>query len=313
MLITHDDTDAAGCAIQVISAFGKENVRVEYHNHGSLLKRWDKITSINPETNRTFYDDFDLIMVADIAPTIEWAAMIDTMDLRNKLIVLDHHRSAEFLNQYDWAIVREEYEEGRKACGASLVYDYLAGQGLNKIPYFFIDLIREFDTWEWKDKNNLDAKFVANLSTIYGIPRFVDKYVKHFEIPENTINGMENLFNEFDKYTLQIEQLRIQDYLEKKERHIMDYEIEGYKAAVLFAETNHSELGNYIATNHPEYDIVVMFNASVAVSYRTVKDIDLSIIAKKFGGGGHPAASGSPFTNEDKDKLIKNYFNLDAQ
>lgn len=211
-LITHDDTDAAGCAIQVIESFGKENVSVEYHNHASLAKRWSNFTAIDPTTNKTQYDEYDLVIVADIAPTEEWAAKIDTMDLRNKLIVLDHHRSAEFLNKYEWATVREEYYEGCKACGASLVFNYLTGQGIAKIPYFFIDLIREFDTLEWKKNNNIKAKLLANLATIYGIPRFVEKYVEHFA----NENYDDEIFNEFDKYMSEIEQLRIQDYIEKK-------------------------------------------------------------------------------------------------
>ena len=48
---------------------------------------------------------------------------------------------------------------------------------------------------------------------------------------------------------------------------------------------------------------------SLTVSYRTVKnDIDLSAIAKKYGGGGHPKASGSKFNISIIDNTLSGIF-----
>ena len=61
---------------------------------------------------------------------------------------------------------------------------------------------------------------------------------------------------------------------------------------------------------HPEIDFVAMIDMDGTISYRTVKEnIDLgNDVAKLFGGGGHPKAAGSQFSNEVKIKLIENIF-----
>lgn len=53
-----------------------------------------------------------------------------------------------------------------------------------------------------------------------------------------------------------------------------------------------------------------MININGTVSYRTVKDnIDLGKdVAKLFGGGGHPKAAGSQFSEGIKLKVIENIF-----
>jgi nanoRNase/pAp phosphatase (c-di-AMP/oligoRNAs hydrolase) len=60
---------------------------------------------------------------------------------------------------------------------------------------------------------------------------------------------------------------------------------------------------------NPQYDLIIMIGDKT-VSYRTVKDnIDCGQIAKLFGGGGHPKASGSQISIEKKliyiDELFK--------
>ena len=49
--------------------------------------------------------------------------------------------------------------------------------------------------------------------------------------------------------------------------------------------------------------------STLTVSYRTVKDdLDLSDIAKGFGGGGHPKASGSRFDASIVNDILNNIF-----
>lgn len=69
---------------------------------------------------------------------------------------------------------------------------------------------------------------------------------------------------------------------------------EGYEcylvgSAGLFA----SDVGNLLARTKPPLGIVVTMNAdTLSVSLRSDKSLDVSVLAKKFGGGGHPQASG---------------------
>ena len=85
--------------------------------------------------------------------------------------------------------------------------------------------------------------------------------------------------------------------------------IDGKKCAVCFAETNKSILGNYISTKYPEYDLVILIDASSRISYRTARDdVSVSEFASNYGGGGHRLASGSKFDNEDRTNIIKSYY-----
>ena len=70
------------------------------------------------------------------------------------------------------------------------------------------------------------------------------------------------------------------------------------------ADSHTSELGNILCERHEELDFIAIIKQG-AVSLRTVKDdINLTDIAKQFGGGGHPKASGFPLGKDKLDKFI---------
>jgi nanoRNase/pAp phosphatase (c-di-AMP/oligoRNAs hydrolase) len=50
-----------------------------------------------------------------------------------------------------------------------------------------------------------------------------------------------------------------------------------------------------------------MFPDKDTISYRSVKDIDVSEIASHYGGHGHRAAASSPISKEEKANIIE-YF-----
>ena len=91
--------------------------------------------------------------------------------------------------------------------------------------------------------------------------------------------------------------------------NINTLEINKLKCGVVFAETNNSELGNYLSNKYPELDLIVLIDASARVSYRTSRDdVDVSEFAALFGGGGHKRASGSQITEDNQLEFIKTYF-----
>ena len=85
----------------------------------------------------------------------------------------------------------------------------------------------------------------------------------------------------------------------------------GRECGFVFAEKYVSELGNRLCKMHPEIDFIAMIDMGTkTVSYRTVKDdIDLGKdIAQLFGGGGHPKAAGSEFSDNVQFKVIEKIF-----
>ena len=57
-----------------------------------------------------------------------------------------------------------------------------------------------------------------------------------------------------------------------------------------------------------EYDFIAVVNISRSVSYRGVKDIDLSEFAKLYGGAGHKQAAGSSLPKNLLNDIIKLIF-----
>lgn len=291
MLFTHDDLDGAGPAIIAKKFFG-DRVKVVHCSNDTVNDKVKKFLE------KKEYENYDLIFIVDMSVTYEIAVMIDTC-IKDKIFLLDHHKTAVALkNQYDWAEVCVTYPNGKAASGTSLFYDFMRMHYDIPKCNHFVDLIRQYDTWEWFANNNMDAKRLANLFSIYGLSefvrRFVDKDITEFE------------FSEIENQILDMEAKRIQTYMDEACKTLIPYEFNGYKIAVTFAELYTSELGNYICNNHPEYDFALIINLGRSVSLRTVKeDVDVSAIAKLFGGGGHKKASGFPIPTGLQDEVIK--------
>lgn len=109
---------------------------------------------------------------------------------------------------------------------------------------------------------------------------------------------------------LEIEQRKINEYIEWKNKSIITKKILGKQVGIIFAESYISELGNRLAILHPELDLIAMVSMDGKVSYRTAKDdIDLGKnFASVFGGGGHRKAAGSEFGKEIIENFIQEVF-----
>lgn len=303
-LFTHTDLDGIGNYIICKLAFNE--VDVEFCNY-------DKINeSVTSFINDKEFKEFDHIFITDISVNETTAKLIDetvftikndSLKLKNFINLVDHHKTAEFLNTYDWCSVTISDEKGI-CSGTSLFYAFIKqhitnNSNFNSAMDEFVELVRRFDTWEWFNiYKDTKANMLNSLFFLYGSDRFA----------ENTINKIkENNFdlNDTDKLLLALEEEKKKFYFEKRLKKLKEIQIDTFKVGAVEAEQYTSELGNYLAIERPDLDFIVIINDG-KVSYRGVKDdVDLSEIAKKFGGGGHRKASGSSI---DSSKTLK-YFN----
>ncbi|MDI0267862.1 DHHA1 domain-containing protein [Clostridioides difficile] len=294
-LITHNDLDGVGCYI-IANYILHEQIEVNYCNYKN-------VNDVVLDTLEK-HDKYEKVFITDISVNKEVAKKLDK--IKDKIQLLDHHPTALFLNNYDWANVEIECSKS-KTCGTQMLFDYLKRDYNNlseSTLKCFIELVRRYDTWEWKDKyNDLDAKHLNDLMYIIGIEDFIiDMLTK---IDKNT-----DLFDKLSLKLLEIKQKEIDRYVDEKDKTIMVKEILGYNAGIVFAENHISELGNRLSELHPELDFIIIINREI-ISYRTIKDnINLSKIAKIFGGGGHPKTSGSQIDECCIDNYIKNIFNI---
>ena len=298
-LFTHTDLDGVSCEILGKIAF-EEDINVVRCNYGDIDAKVEEFI------NRA--EEYDKLFITDISVNKEIADKL--LSISDKVILLDHHKTALWLNEYPYALVQVEDESIGKMCGAYLFYEYLKKnhKEFDDTPALklFIDYVRMYDTWEWKEKyDNIIPKRLNDLMYIDGPNEFIDKMV--YRLGNNLF-----IFDDTDLMKLQIEQTYINSYITQKNETLMvnDSLFPEYTVGITFADKYISELGNKLCELHPELDFVVLINMStLTVSYRTVKDdLDLSDIAKRFGGGGHPKASGSRFDASIVNDMLNNIF-----
>ena len=233
------------------------------------------------------------------------ANKIEVVNDDNHILLFDHHKTATWLNNYTWANVSVDCKmkngEVKKCCGSEIFKDFLClvKDVKNKALDEYIELVRRYDTWEWKTK--YDDMIPSDLNLLYkikGRSAFMNSILQ-------SVNDNIPLFSQLDIELINIERRRINDYVAIKNNDIISFKILNYNVGVVFAEQYISELGNRLCELHPELDVIAMIGQK-AISYRTIKDnVDVSEIAKRYGGGCHKPAAGSPVKKSQLRKVMR--------
>lgn len=310
-LLTHNDLDGISCILLAKLAYGEDAVDFETCRYDDIN---DKITLYLSEKQ---YEAFDHCFITDISVKEETAQLM-TQSFENPVqhfSLLDHHLSAMPLNHYDWCQVVVENEAGIKCSGTSLFYEALCQM---EVPYperlrtpliqSFVEKVRRYDTWDWQALEDLESKQLNDLFFILGKEHFLDYWTKRLSCDLGDF-----CFDDTQKLLLEIRQNEIDQYIDSRNEELVEKEIAGYKAGIVFANRFQSELGNQLALLHPELDFIAMINVGGGVSCRTAKDnVNLSEIAALFGGGGHAKAAGLPVGDEIRNMVIEQIFHLES-
>lgn len=272
--------------------------------------RLEEPTTIDESFNKMYeeFDQYDFIFVTDLCINEVLAnQVLQDPKNKNKVKIFDHHSTNEDKNKYPFITVISS-KNGKMECASSLYYEYLLTYFPNSIlkkdvVKEMVEKVRLLDTWQWQEQNDIEAKWLGNLFGIYGKEYYIDYYYQ-FCLKEDRFS-----FNEKQKYLLEIEDIRIQNYIQKKEKEIYLVELQGYKVGVVFAELYRSELGNTLAQKYQDtYDFFAIINISRSVSYRGVKDIHLGKFAQFYKGAGHKNAAGSSLPDHLLEDLIQLIF-----
>ncbi len=251
------------------------------------------------------FDEYDLVLVTDLCFTEKVAEVINNIELKNKLYVLDHHQSRFELNKYDFIHVEDE-RDGKKVSGTSLYHEFLLNNFPNEIlkkksVSDLVDLVRSGDTWEWKLTNRLEARDIATLHAYYGNEGYIKKYSKFLR--END----EFYFDDIDKTIIEIDRRRMKEYIDAAKDKVIFQNIKGYRVGVIFAELYRSELGNDLAEYYKdEVDFIMIINMNRSISFRGIRnDINLSEFASYLDGYGHFKAAGASLPEGIKQNTIE--------
>lgn len=301
LLFSHR-SDVDGITPVILSKLVFEHVDYILEEPSTINEKFKKVY------DEEILNNYDFIYITDLCINQELASKIEKDEkLKSKILVFDHHHTNEEMNQYSFITVIDS-ENGKKECGSSLYFKHLLetypNETLKKsVISEMVELVRLIDTWEWKKDNVIEATWISNLLGIYGVNYYINFYYQ-FCLKESHF-----YFDEKQKYLLEIEGIRIQNYIDKKEQEIIPISLNNYRIGVIFAELYRSELGNIVAEKYQDkYDFIAVVNISRSVSYRGVKEIDLSKFAMIYGGAGHKQAAGSSLPDNLLNDIIKLIF-----
>lgn len=301
-LLSHNDLDGVGCGILAKLAFGKQ-VKVRYNSVASLNREIEFFLENDPP--ETF------LFITDLSPNKENETRLhDFYVAKGKVQLIDHHKTATHFNDYEWGYVLVEDNEGKLTSATSLFYQYLVEHSLLEAKDAiteFVELVRQYDTWEWEKNENQQAHSLNSLFYLVSMEDFEEKMMERLLTSEHFD------FDEFEKKLLNMEEDKIDRYIRRKKREIVQLETGKYMAGIVYAESYHSELGNELGKEYPHLDYIAILNMGAKrVSLRTIHDhIDVSEIAGYFGGGGHQKASGCSLTDEAYKQFVLDTFRLE--
>ena len=232
-LFTHTDLDGVSCEILGRIAFWEniDLVRCGYENIDDKVEEF-----INSD------EEFDKLFITGIYVKKELTNAVNNVS--DKVILLDHHKTALWLNEYPFALVQVEDESVGKMCGAYLFYEYLKKnhEEFNDTLALklFVKYVRMYDTWEWKEKyDNIIPKRLNDLMYMDGPNEFIDKMI--YRLGNNY-----PIFDDADILKLNIEQKNIDSYVAQKDESLIinDDLFPEYTVGITFADKNISEIGN---------------------------------------------------------------------
>jgi oligoribonuclease NrnB/cAMP/cGMP phosphodiesterase (DHH superfamily) len=244
-LFTDIDLDGLGCGLIAKIAFG-EKADVSYCSYRILNQRVEAFIE-----NAEHSDDQVYITDLAVNETVE-KKLAQRFKAGKHVCMIDHHVTAMNFNEYEWAFVKPEYENGKKTCATSLFYDYLREKDLikeNKALEEFIDLVRQYDTWEWDENNNISAKRLNDLFYILNREKFEEEMLKRLMEDPSTFS-----MTDTENMILDIEEQKINRYIHSKSRQLVQTFVDDFCVGIIHAEQYLSELGNALNTLYPHLD-----------------------------------------------------------
>ena len=248
----------------------------------------------------------DAIIITDCSPSSVMAEKLDNMGICKLLV--DHHKTAEYLNKYSWAEVKSLKDENSviseyrgikllDECAASNVYTFLQNKGMKFTEEIknFVTIVNINDMWQFDkipELEPLTEEFMDYNRVFYRTS--LEEFITN---PKFTIS-------QEDKLILQGIKETEDNFISSLVEYATCTEIDGIPAIRIrtAGRFNLSKLTMVLLKRFPEYNLFIYENA-VSISLRARKNsgIDAGAIAKKYGGGGHSAAAGIPIPEDFQD------------
>lgn len=298
-----------------------------------------KHNEINVDAIKSKLSDVDLSLVEDVC-VLDFNLNKSCYDYlldsnpNMKVTVIDHHKTAKEeieTMKGDYANKNIIFHFNLNYSGAFLSYVYFAmfiqqnssiadgsfeafvNANQASVPYW-TRMIQDRDLWRWQEKDTkafttvLHSK-VCNTENAHdyhndNIPLELD-IVRQINLnDENSVVELITIGNVMnEQYDNQI-----QSIMTNKGYFEVDFPLVGKGYAINANNLFSSELGSKLCRLDEQHKFAIVFcfsdNQTIKCSIRSTDDFDCSGIAKYFGGGGHPQASGFSLSFEQFQKYI---------
>lgn len=258
--------------------------------------------------NKKIYD-YDLIFVTDLCLHEPILTLINEDEiLKKKVLVLDHHKTEIGNNKYDFVNVVLECDKGPSS-GTYLFYEYLINNNFLESRFVLEELVewtRQYDTWDWVKYDNKKARMLHLLFEQIGYKRYIE-IISNIVKNNNSIvfaNEELEIINDWEN-KFKSDSSKI---LSKMIVYPVTVDNIVYKVGYIYTEYKYrNDFSELIRMNNiNDIDLVGMFFPNMdVVSYRGVKDVDVSIVPTYFGGKGHKGAGTNPINNEKFKEVLK--------
>ena len=301
LITSHENPDCDALGSTLALGLGLESIgkSVEFYNnnttpdHLKFLPQWNKVNNDIDSLNNNYDSVFLLDSADDMRPGLKFHEYMKKAKYNHK-IVIDHHNT----NTDDHELVWVDVDS---ASTGVMIYKLLKSMDVeitNDIAtLIYSTIVGDTGSFRYSNTNSESLKIASELVDYGAEPEFISQAIYENE-PIKKINLVARALN-----TLEIDETK------KIASVYIDYD--------MFSETGTSREHTEGIINIPRkingVSVAVLLrqenknNESPSkwkISLRSKFDVDVSAIAKKYGGGGHVKASG--LTMEGDLKEVKN-------
>ena len=271
ILITHEScADGLCCAIAFQKYCDDNNITgtaIYFVNYGRI--------NLPDVTNRN-------VIIADFS--FDKNIMQDMYSKAKNMIVLDHHETAKKnLEGLDFCTFNMDKS------GAQLLWGYLFDEPEPDL----VKYIGDRDLWRWVLPHS--REFSAGFQLL-----------PHSDIRDNykyylTEDGINDTIKA-GEVILQYQNNIISGIVHRTTKYSTQFVIDGYSVFCINNSQNISEVGNELSLDMPFSAQYFITDDSIVFSLRSSgSGVNVADVAKKYGGGGHPAAAGFSVKLKDID------------
>lgn len=337
-LFTHNDLDGIGCII--ITKLAYPDYVVDYT---ICDPNPNKPNYIDTELNKVLLSNevnkYERIIVSDLCYSVDMINSVYNYNEEAKyrketnisilnpsacIEVYDHHKTNAYFSSKEYSKFMGKFslycddKEEIPTCGTMILCEELIPAiEANESIYQYAEVVRLYDTWDWAKKPDDKYSIIAKRQNM----------IFNFLTPESYIREMLRILRNYDGaslinavWSLYFEEIytnildKTQKYIDEKVKSMIKLNsvINGrnYTFGYISAEDHQSMIGNAACNMNKDIDFCVI-QSGKTFSLRSVKDdIDVSVIASLYGGGGHYHAAGFMISSDIYNIAIKQLWNL---